>query len=143
MASTLSAEQKALNKEARKARDRAYRERKTSYSSELESAMKTVNEGQLAQAYADVDQKLDSARESFIEERARIQAQIDELKNKLDQLQSDFKQRAQPIQEERARAHEALFAARRVAKEAVDNKYPDVAECYSAAEWKPIEDFLP
>lgn len=143
MAGKLPPEQKALNKEAMKLRDAAFKERRNAYQSEMEAAEDAIKSGEIGKAADDayaVMESLIDARNSAVsiiekkirllqEEMARVTKEhgviIDEAKAKRDATGS--------------LKRNAIYEAR----EAVEAKYPDMANCFSAAAWKSIDEFLP
>lgn len=143
MAKNLTDDQKALNKEARKKRDRAYADRRKAYSDELEAALKPIVEGPLAMERDAADKALDSALNEFREKEQKLKAQIEALKAELQEMEITHSKQKEPLSAARSEAWKKFNAARAAVQETMAEKYSDVSNCYGAAAWKPIEEFLP
>lgn len=139
----LTPEQKALNKQATKLRDKAFNERKNAYRAEVDAANKAIDESELAQATRDADQAFNVALEQRNEAVGAIEAQMAALKRQLDDVRREHTSVIDGLAAQRTAAWNARHSARRAAEAATAAQYPDVADCWSAAAWKPFEEFLP
>lgn len=139
----LTPEQKALNKEAVKLRDRAYTQRRNVYRAELDAALKVIDDGELAQATAAADSACNAAQAERDAACEALEAQIAALKQKLEDTRLAHRAVLNELHAARNAAWDARRAARSAAEAEVAAKYPDVASCWSAAGWKPFEEFLP
>lgn len=143
MAGKLTPEQKALNKEATKLRDRAYNTRKNAWRAEMDNARATVENGPEGKAWKAANEALEKALSVREAELAAIQAQIDTLQRKLAEVQAEQDALVEPCREARERAWKVSHQAQKAAEEEVESRYTDVARCWSAAGWKSFEEFLP
>lgn len=139
----LTPEQKALNKEAVKLRDRAYTQRRNAYRAEIEAALKIIDDGALAQATAAADSACNAAQAARDAACEVLEAQIAALKQKLEETQQAHRAVLHGLHATRNAAWDARRHARSAAEAEIAAKYPDVADCWSAAGWKPFEEFLP
>lgn len=143
MAGKITPEQKALNKEAKKLRDAAFKERRNAYQSEMDAAEDAIKSGEIGKAaddaYAVMESLIDArhAAVSVFDEQIRL------LQEKKELIAKEY---VVVIDEARAkrdatgsRKRNAIWGAR----EAVQAKYPDMANCFSAGAWKSIDEFLP
>lgn len=139
----LTPEQKALNKEATKLRDRAFRERSNAYDKERDAVKKQIEDGPLMKAARDADARSNELTEARNKAEADIKAQIRELQRKLDQTRIDHEPGINAARAVRTAAWDAKHKAENAAIAKVEAKYPDMVGCYSAAAWKSFEEFLP
>lgn len=143
MAPKVTPEQKLLNKEAVKARQKAFTARKNAWRAEREKRAKLVDDGPLGAARYDSNQAFEDAWQAREAEMADLKAQIAALQQKLKDAAKDHDDRAAPLKAARDAAWSAHYAAKLAAEKSVDAQYPDVASCYTAAAWKPLDEFLP
>lgn len=136
-------EQKAINKEATKLRDRAFKVRRDEYRAKLESAEAEIKAGDLAKAAQEANQKLDDAIEAKRKEVQAIQDRIEELNALLKATEAKHEQLIDPLKTAWDVSRDQLRAAEREASDAIDAAYPDVARCFYAAAWKSFEEFIP
>lgn len=139
----LTPEQKALNKEATKLRDKAFRERSNAYDKERDAVKKQIEDGPLMKAARDADMAFNGAIDARNQVEADIKAQIKELQRKLEQNLKDHEPGINAARAVRTAAWDAKHKAENAAIAKVDAKYPDMARRYSAAAWKSFEEFLP
>lgn len=141
--SKLSPEQKALNKQAAQLRNRAYAARQKAYREDAEAAEQALRDGDLGHATREADLAFDRALSARSSARLEIEAQIAQLQLKLANLLASHEKHIEPCRAARKEAWDRLRAAQTAANETVKAKYPDVADCWSASAWRPLEDFLP
>lgn len=139
----LTPEQKALNKEATKLRDKAYWVRSKAYDKERDAAKKQIEDGTLMQAARDADMAFNGAIDARNKAEDEIKAQIRELQRRLDQTRIDHEPIINAAKAVRTKAWDAKHKAENAAIATVEAKYPDMVGCYSAAAWKSFEAFLP
>lgn len=134
-------EQKAKNKAARSARDKAYSNRMKEYLEALELASANINDSDENREFKIYDSALRSMLDSQREVEENIQKRIAELRLELDAtIERHIAERA-PVVEERVRAHGAFMNIREAETKKVKDRFKDVINCYGAAGWKKIEDF--
>ena len=143
MPAKLSPEQKALNKEATKLRDRAYNARKRAHRVELEAAQQAIDSGPAAQAAREADQAFEVALAAKSTAVAEVEAQIKALAAKLEETKQAHDALIAPLRAARSAAWDGKRKAQQEAEATVAAKYPDVAHVWSAAGWKSFEEFLP
>lgn len=143
MASKLTPEQKALNKEATKLRDRAYFKRKNAWSEEREAIRQSLATGPEGVAAKAADQAMTVAMAEREAELAAVRAEIEALNRKLADLQKAHDAKIEPLHAERQATWRAHHNALQAAENALDAAYSDVAKCWSAAAWKSFNEFLP
>lgn len=143
MASKLTPEQKALNKAATKLRDSAYNQRKSAYEAERKSADAVFASSDVVRAAIKADDAFDTALEGRNAALDSIREQIAALQQKLAETELEYNARLEPLKAARHAAWDSRRKAEADLKTAVDEKYPDVADCWSAAQWKPFDEFLP
>lgn len=139
----LTPEQKALNKEATKLRDKAFRERSNAYDKELDAVKKQIKDGPLMKAAHDADVAFNGAIDARNKAEDEIKAQIRELQRKLDQTRIAHEPIIAAAKTVRTNAWDAKHKAENAAIATVDAKYPDMVRRYSPAAWKSFEEFLP
>lgn len=139
----LTPEQKALNKEATKLRDQAFRERSNAYDKELDAVKKQIEDGPLMKAARDADARSNDLIDARDKAEAEIKAQIYELQRKLEQTRKDYEPGINAARAARTAAWDAKHKAQDEAIAVIQAKYPDMVGCYSAAAWKSFEAFLP
>ncbi len=143
MASKLTPEQKALNKEATKLRDRAYFKRKSAWRNEQDATRQRLAEGPEGLAAKAADQALTVAMAERDAELAAVRAEIEALNRKLADLQKAHDAKIELLRAERQTTWRAHHDALQAAEKALNSAYPDVATCWSAAGWKSFHEFLP
>lgn len=143
MAAKLTEEQKALNKEATKLRDKAYRARKGAWDKAMEEVKARIEAGPEAQAAKEADAALDAAMAARNEELAALEARIKALQQEMTERTAAHEVLLEPLREARRKAWDVHRNARTTAENEVCDAYPDVAQCWSAAGWKAIDEFLP
>ena len=143
MASKLTPEQKALNKAATKLRDSAYHQRKSAYQAELKSADAVFASSDVVRAANEADDAFNTALEERNAALASIREQIAALQQNLTETERECNARLEPLKAARHAAWDARRKAEMALKVEVDEKYPDVADCWSAAGWKSFNEFLP
>lgn len=143
MASKLTPEQKALNKAATKLRDSAYNQRKSAYRAERDSADVVFASSDVVRAANEADDAFNTALEERSAVLGSITAQIAALRQKLTETERECNARLEPLKAARHAAWDAKRKAEAALKAAVDEKYPDVADCWSGAQWKSFNEFLP
>lgn len=143
MASKLTPEQKALNKAATKLRDSAYNQRKSAYRAEQDSADVVFASSDVVRAANKADDAYNMALAKRNAAVDFIEAQIASLQQKLSDTKRECNARLEPLKSARHTAWDARRKAEANLKAAVDEKYPDVADCWSAAQWKSFNEFLP
>lgn len=143
MAAKLTEEQKALNKEATKLRDKAYRARKGAWNKAMEEVKARIEAGPEAQAAKEADAALDAAMAARNEELAALEARIKALQQEMTERTAAHEVLLEPLREARRKAWNVHRNARTTAENEVRDAYPDVAQCWSAAGWKAIDEFLP
>ena len=139
----ITPEQKLINKEAAKLRDRAFNERKQAYQDEMaamEVAIETSPSGELAKTTREA---LDAACTARNQEIDRFYSEIAALKEKLKQAEARHESIIEPLRRERESAWSDKSRSTHAAGEEIKSRYPDVADCWSAASWKDFKEFLP
>lgn len=141
--SKLSEEQKAQNKSAMLARNRAYAARLKAKRSAKEASDAFIAKTPQAKKRDEVM----IAFEGAIEERRRIEADFD---NQIQLLQQKKKEavaahaaRIDELKIARDAAYKDLSALHEQENAKIDSAFPDLEGVYSAAGWKPLEDFTP
>lgn len=136
----LTGEQKAANRDARKARDRAYQARRKVYETALEAALAPYPYGStdtpvapVTQAAREATKAFDAAVEAARIEEQGIHAQIAKLEESLKYTRERYG--IPQLRETRDAAGEALRSARASAEKEVRARFPDIVGVYSAAEW--------
>jgi hypothetical protein len=129
----LTEEQKAANKVAQKARDRAYNARKREYRAARDAAIEEFKTHPVRIA---ADQADETARAALlvVEQEANV------LRAKIAQLQAEIsglreKHGVEALFETRRTTGDACRAARVAIEDAIDQKYADVSNCDSAVGW--------
>jgi hypothetical protein len=146
----LTAEQKAANKVKTQARDRAFRERRSTYRDALDAALAPlplrpadqdpkVAPSEVVQAAWAADEAFDAAFSAARQEEAAIREQIALLQDSLKGVGD--RHNTTELAAARRQAYSALSAARNEAETAVKAQYPDVANVFSAAQWGAIVNF--
>lgn len=143
MASKLTPEQKALNKEATKLRDRAYFKRKQAWRNEQDAIRQRLAAGPEGRVAKAADQALTAAVAERDAELAAVRAEIEALNRKLADLQKAHDAKIEPLRAERQATWRAHHNALQAAENALDATYSDVAGVWSAAGWKSFNEFLP
>lgn len=143
MASKLTPEQKALNKEATKLRDRAYFKRKQAWRNEQDAIRQRLAAGPEGRAAKAADQALTAAVAERDAELAAVRAEIEALNRKLADLQKAHDAKIEPLRAERQATWRAHHNALQAAENALGATYSDVAGVWSAAGWKSFNEFLP
>lgn len=141
--SRLTEEQKAQNKEAKKLRDRDFNQRKKAFRSEMDAAQSAIANGPhglLVQSTVNAWEAALAAKRAAVE---RIKEQIAELQLALTQTEEQHNAVIAPLGEKRTEAINQKIQAERVAREEIKARYADVANCWSAAAWKDLKDYLP
>lgn len=139
----LTPEQKALNKEATKLRDKAFRERSNAYDKERDAVKKQIEAGPLMNAYTAADANFNDSIAARNKAEAEIKAQIDALQLKLEQTRKNHDALVNAANTVRKETWSAKQKAENEAIAVIEAKYPDMVGCYSAAAWKSFEAFLP
>lgn len=139
----LTPEQKALNKEATKLRDKAFNQRKSAYRAEIDAALKVVEGSVVAKAMLESSKACEDALAARDAAVADIEAQIKALMLKVAETKREHEAIIEHLSAARKAAVDQKRKAQLEAESAVKAKYPDVADCWSAAAWKPYEEFLP
>lgn len=139
----LTPEQKALNKEATKLRNKAFNQRKGAYRAEIDAAQKAIEGSAVAQAALEADKAVNDALAARDAAVADIEAQLHVLTLKLAETKREYAYIIEPLSAARKAAWDQKMKAQKEAEAAVKAKYPDVADCWSATAWKPYEEFLP
>ena len=142
MAKKLSDEAKALVKEATRLRNQAYTKRRKAYQKALDEALAAVEQSPVAAARKAADDDLEKVREEKTAARDVIQRKIEELQRELALEQSRFDAVIQEKRAVRDRGYAAWRAATTEAEAKVKAEFPDM-HIWSAAAWKPYQEFLP
>jgi hypothetical protein len=139
----LSAESKAQFKEATRLRDQAYRQRRSHYNQALEGARGAIEQGPLGVAMRASSDALELAIVERTAVETAIRTRIDELRRELEREHSKHSAAIEQLREARKAAHSQWQQAVAQADSSVDAEFRDMAGCYSAASWKPYQDFMP
>lgn len=143
MASKLTTEQKALNKEASKLRVEAFRKRRAEYSAEIKAVRVAVELGELGRAADEADRACSAAVEARNSALKAINEKIEALNQEFDKTKSAHEKIIEPLSNLRRESWSMKSRAIAEAESQVDAKYPDIEGCYTAGEWKPISEFVP
>lgn len=143
MAKTLTPAQKALNKEAVKLRNKAFSLAYQKHQQDRERVNAQIRESEMGKAHKLTDDIFQEALEAKQKAEKDIRDEIAKLQLKLKEVTERQEQQIKVLQAKRSLAHEALFKALRKAEKEVDEAHGDIAGCFSAAAWKPLEEFLP
>lgn len=129
----LTEEQKAANKVAQKARDQAYNARKREYRAARDAA---VEEFKTHPLWIAADQANETARAALLvveQEENVLRAQIAQLQAQISGLRE--KHGVEALFEARRSTGNASHTARVALEDAIDQKFADVSNCYSAVSW--------
>lgn len=140
----MTPEQKKLNKQAQLARDRAYRVRAKAWQAALgkalapiplipEDVVPNVEPAQVSRDAWAADEALSVARAAARAEEDAIQAQIEQLQEKLKGASKRHK--LEELADARRQMYDKLRAVREKAEDEVAAEYADVAGVFSAVEW--------
>lgn len=141
--SKLTEEQKSKNKEAKKLRDRDFNQRKKAFRSEMDAAQSAIVNGPpglLVETTSHAWEEALAAKRAAVE---RINRQIAELQFALTQTEEPHNALIAPLGERRTEAINQKLQAERAARQEIEARYADVANCWSAAAWKDLKDYLP
>lgn len=127
--------------EARKARDRAFRARCKAFRAAADAAELSVETEHIG-----FMQEVVNASEKILEERNaaldQINEKIAELEKQRDTIRDTFAPLIDAAFVRRKEVVNRMNREKSEARFAVEREYIDVANCYSAAAWKPIEEFI-
>lgn len=138
----LTPEQKALNKEATRLRDRAFDARRRDYLAALETATKPIVDGPLAEATRQAVGALDEAMETRDRTIDALRVQIAALTEKIEDARREHGAAIERLKATRDSAYDRLNKAKALVQDQVEKDFPDMKRCYGAAAWKPFQDFL-
>lgn len=143
MAPRLSPEQKAINKEATRLRDNAYRDRRRQFDEALAAARDRVNQSDFKSAALSADAALAQASAARTATLRAIDAEIAELQRRRKLVEAERDQEIGTAKKARDAAWAAFRSAFSAAEAEVKARYQDIASFYTAAAWKSFEEFLP
>lgn len=139
----LSPEEKELRRKATKLRNQAWLQRINAFHADIDSAQKEINSGPIGKALGDACKALDDALAKRESEFESIDKQIEALNAKRLDIEREYKKIIDPLAKIRRDCFQKKRDAESAANDAAKARYPDVADCWGAAGWKPIEEFLP
>lgn len=140
--SRLSEEQKAINKAAVMARNKAFSERGGAYRKELkqtEQALASHPAKVAWEAKAKVVDQLVVERNDAV---AVVLEEIEALKAKIVSINDSYQVKLVSAKTERDEAGKAFRGVEYALRDEVDQRYPDMVGVFSVGQWKPLEDFL-
>lgn len=141
--SKLTAEQKALNKQATSLRNKAYNARSKVYREALEAAEAKVAASKEAAELQEAQEAAEAAAAVREAEMQALQAKIRELQEQQEALAKAHLAQNRELRTVTSEKHSAYYKLLNEKKQEVNALYPDiVASQYSAAMWRPITDFL-
>jgi hypothetical protein len=143
MASKMTPEQKALNKEAMKLRNAAYSSRRKLYQAEMDEARALIENGELGRATDAANKASQAAIDARNADVSAINEKIRLLQDELAKVTSEHQAIIGRAGEARALAYTKRNKALAEAEQAINAKYPDMDGCYNAAAWKSIDEFVP
>lgn len=143
MASKVTPEQKALNKDAKKLRDAEFKRRRDAYRSEMDAARSVIASGDLGKSAEVAYRAFDVAISARNAAASAIKEKIRALEEELSRVIAEHKAILDQAKEARDVTFNRKYKATLEAEGAVNAKYPDMDGCYSAAAWKSIDEFLP
>jgi polyphosphate kinase len=138
----LSDEQKALNKEATRLRDRAFTARRTEFRNAEEKVLAEIHEKHRP-LLEKVSKNLDDAMHRRNETAREIEAKIAALQQQLKTLQEQQQVVTNAAAQERTIAYDAWRKEQQEAQKQIQQEFADIAPHWSAAGWKNFKDFLP
>lgn len=143
MASKVTPEQKALNKDAKKLRDAEFKRRRDAYRSEMDAARSVIASGDLGKSAEVAYRAFDVAISARNAAASAIKEKIRALEEELARVMAEHRVTIDQAKETRDLAHKRKFEAILEAEEVINTKYPEMDGCYSAAAWKSLDEFLP
>ena len=144
MANKLTPEQKALNKEATKLRNAAFRRRQDAYRSEMGAAKEAIELSEIGKAADAANAAFDAAIELRGVAASAVKENIRALEKELERVMAEHGVSISQAKDARNATYKLKSSAILEAERGIEARYPDVAGCYGGAGgWKSIDEFLP
>ncbi|WP_087863511.1 hypothetical protein [Comamonas thiooxydans] len=139
----LTPEQKAINKEASRLRDREFRTRYNEFHRQIDAV---ANSEQVLAARQIAD-AVNIERENLIKKRneevALIEQQIAQLKEQRQALEASYVPELDRLRTSRSTAYDQWTQLQATAKKAIETQFPDMVGVFSASQWKDFAEYLP
>lgn len=139
----LTPEQKAINKEATRLRDREFRTRHNEFHRQIDAVANSKQVLAARQVADAVNMEFENLIKKRNEEIALIEQQISQLQDQRKALEASYVPEVDRIRTARSAAYDQWTQLQATAKKAIEAQFPDMVGVFSASQWKDFAEYIP